>query len=179
MSFIDLFDFYSTKLGEYDTSQESATQIRGLPSTPTRETVSKGIVEDGPSSDSVAKRRRHAVYMERPPVWLLNPDLPCDDQQLSGGDGDILCGRCGNSMKQNPGECCAGVCLRDFAQDTDTRDIAIEGSTEEQEVFKRELLCDIAAAVAEAQASEAGSNSDPETPLLVSVLYFQGADGVF
>jgi len=73
-------------------------------------------------------------------------------------------------MKQNLEQCSAGVCLRDFTQDTDTRDIAGEGTTDEQEVSKRELLCDIAAAVAEAQATEAGSNSDPETPLLVSVL---------
>lgn len=170
MSFIDLFDFYSSKPGEYDTSQERATPTKELPVTPTRKALSKEIPEEGPSFDSVTKRRRHAVYMERPPVWLLSPDFHCDDQDLSGGDGDILCGRCGNSMKQSPGECSAGMCLGDFAQDTDTRDIATEATTEEQDVFKRELLCDIAAAVAEAQTTETDSNSDPETPLLVSIL---------
>jgi len=165
MSFMDLFDFYAS---QNDSSHPAP--VNGLPATPLRKETSKGTLEDGTGSDSVTRRRRHAVYMERPPVWLLSPDPPFDDQDLSGGSDNILCGRCGNSMKQNLEQCSAGVCLRDFTQDTDTRDIAGEGTTDEQEVSKRELLCDIAAAVAEAQATEAGSNSDPETPLLVSVL---------
>ncbi|ODM24211.1 hypothetical protein SI65_01801 [Aspergillus cristatus] len=161
MSFIDLFDFYAS---QHDGSDP--VPINELPATPPRKDTSKGTLEDGPHSDSVTKRRRHAVYMERPPVWLLSPDPPFNDQDLSGGYDDILCGRCGNSMRQSPGKCSAGVCPRDFAQDTDARGIAGEETTDEQEVSKRELLCDIAAAVAEAQATEADSNSDPETPLL-------------
>lgn len=171
MSFTDMFNFYAAMPRNHECSQENPLPDKELPATPTYKPTTKSVLEDTSTPeyprDSVTKRRRHALYMERPPVWCPGPDSR--NCGLEAGD-DGLCGRCRDFTKQCSDfqERFDGVRLSDLTQDT--QDIASEEIAEEQARFEQELLCDIAAAMTEAQTPEAVPDSDPETPLLVNIL---------
>lgn len=122
--------------------------------------------------DSVTMRRRHALYMPRPPVWRPSPSpherlFPVlGGEDISGPFSEIDIGGHVEFDSHDP-------LRRDalpscFAQDTP--DIAFGQIPEEQVNFEQQLLSDIAAAVDDAGATGADeSDSDPETPLLVSI----------
>lgn len=122
--------------------------------------------------DSVAMRRRHALYMPRPPVWRPSPSphkrlFPVlGGEDSSGPFSEIdIGGHVEFDSHKSPRLDALPSC---FAQDTP--DIAFGQIPEEQANFEQQLLSDIAAAVNDAGATGADeSDSDPEIPLQVSI----------
>lgn len=123
--------------------------------------------------DSVTGKRRHAVYVPRPPVWRPSPSpherlFPVfGGEDLSSPFSDIDIGGHVELDSRDPHRLDAlPSCL---AQDTP--DIACGQIPEEQINFEQQLLSDVSTAVANARTAAADDpDSDPETPLLVSTL---------
>lgn len=124
------------------------------------------------SGDSVARKRRHAVYVPRPPVWHPGPALREGqfpvfvDEEISGQFSEIDID--GHTELDSLSSLHVDALPRSFAQDNP--DIASGQIPEDQVNFEQDLLRDVAAAVTDAQTTQSeGSGSEPGISLLVSV----------
>lgn len=108
--------------------------------------------------DSVAKKRRHAVYVPRPPVWYPRPALRegrfpvFGDEEVPGPFSEIDIN--GNMDLDSFGS--HQVSLSSCSSARDTPDIASGQIPEAQANFEKDLLRDVAAAVTDAQAAQLG-----------------------
>lgn len=178
MSLTDPSNFHASPSSKY-TSRENSKPGVELTLTPDRKSTRSTTIDESGldySRDSVTRRRRHAVYMPRPPVW-------CPRQEQSKHSFPVLegykfpvaigeNGLSGNGSHSKSSSSCEqnlhNMCLTD-----NTLEAPIGRISEEQANFEQQLFCDITAAMADAQAARtdaAGSDSeDPETPLLVRI----------
>lgn len=108
------------------------------------------------SEDSVTRKRRHAVYVPRPPIWRPSPvfhegQFPVfGDEQISGPFSEIDIDR---HMEPNfSGSHHVNPLPHSFEQDTP--DISSGQIPEDQVNFEQELLRDVAAAVTDAQVAQ-------------------------
>lgn len=124
------------------------------------------------SGDSVTRKRRHAVYVPRPPVWhpdraLRQSRFPVfGDKEISGPFSEIDIG--GNTELNSLGSHHADALPRSFAQDNP--DIASGQIPEDQVNFEQDLIRDVAAAATDVQVTQSeGRGSQPGISLLVSI----------
>lgn len=126
--------------------------------------------------DSVTKRRRHAVYMHRPPVWYPEPRTPkrcipvVEDSAWSDvvdedDTWDPFCQSKSPHYQQRVHDPCLG------GLEHESLDTSVGRLSEEQTKFEQQLYCDITAAMAEAQAADVDV-PESHTPLPVSLLLF-------
>ena len=127
--------------------------------------------------DSVTKRRRHAVYMHRPPVWHPEPRLPkrgipiVEDSVWSDAvdeDDDLWNPFC-QSKSPHSQRRIHDPCLSDLEHNA--LDTSVGHISEEQTKFEQQLYCDITAAMAEAQAADVDVPSDTPVPVSLRCLF--------
>ena len=134
--------------------------------------------ENGPdwdsSRDSVTKRRRHAVYMHRPPVWHPEPRPPkrcipvIEDTAWSDivDDDDDSWDPFSHSKSPHHQQRVHDPCVDGLEHES--LDTSVGHISEEQTKFEQQLFCDITAAMAEAQAADVDV-PESDTPLPVSL----------
>ena len=123
--------------------------------------------------DYVTKRRRHAVYMHRPPIWHPEPRSPkrcipvVEDSAWSDAvDEDDSWDPFSYSKGSHYQQRVQDPCLSDLEHNS--LDTSVRYLSEEQNKFEQQLYCDITAAMAEAQAEDADMPRS-DTPLPVSL----------
>lgn len=136
-----------------------------------------GAIGTDYSPDSVTRRRRHAVYLPRPPVWRsATGERKRSFPILEGYKFPVAVGdsRFHNDYQQELSHPDYHPDIHDVCPTHATLDAPVGQLSEEQVNFEQQLFSDITAAMAEADAQAAeGDESDSERggPFHVSLLF--------